>query len=394
MAISQELRSRIRGCVLGTVLGDAIGGPFEFGPLERVPAVTGGDWIDGLYPYPTEMGGPHGVWRRSGSNQAPAGTGTDDTRLNWIFMKLACDLGRMPSARDVAERYLEIYEHPERVFPGHTEMTRLEFEHWEPACRGYLDQRSSVFPDLPPDVLLARALGLNFPILSGLIAWTWAGLLYPGQHEAAYEAAFRADFYDIGYAREAVGLLAAAISLAVVSQGDASSLYEALTRMDPLHLGSEWSVPYIVGHLPQYIPLVNPPEPSPTLERSDPEIAHALSVAFRRHHHFGAFRTFAVALLSVLTVGTHGRAPLHRRRAPLRAITIAANHAGIDHTGQPTRYEDIDCYAALAGALAGALWGAEAFPDEMLEQVIAANMQVYGIDLEATIECFIETFFV
>jgi ADP-ribosylglycohydrolase len=60
MALSRELRSKIRGCVLGTVLGDAIGGPFEFGPLERVPALTGGDWIDGLYPYPTEMGSPHG----------------------------------------------------------------------------------------------------------------------------------------------------------------------------------------------------------------------------------------------------------------------------------------------------------------------------------------------
>ena len=49
---------------------------------------------------------------------------------------------------------------------------------------------------------------------------------------------------------------------------------------------------------------------------------------------------------------------------------------------------------ALAGALAGALWGAEAFPGEMLEQVIEANKWVYGIDLEAMIERFIETFFV
>ena len=172
MAISQESRSRIRGCVLGMVLGDAIGGPFEFGPLGRVPAITGGDWIDGLYPYPTGMGSPHGVWRPPGSNQTPAGTGTDDTRLNWLFLELACDLGRMPGARDVARRYLELYKAPEHAFPGHAEMTHLEFEHWEPVCRGYLGQSSKVFPDLPPDVLLARALGLNYPILSGLIAWT------------------------------------------------------------------------------------------------------------------------------------------------------------------------------------------------------------------------------
>jgi ADP-ribosylglycohydrolase len=381
MAISQELRSRIRGCVLGTVLGDAIGGPFEFGPLERVPAVTGGDWIDGLYPYPIQMGSPHGVWKAPGKDRAPAGTGTDDTRLNWLFAELACDLGRMPGAGDVAARYVELYEHPERAFPGHAKMTRLEFEHWEPVCRGYLGQRSRVFPALPPDVLLARAMGLNFPILSGLIAWTWAGLLYPGRPEAAYEAAFRADFYDIGYAREAVGLLAAAVGGALVSQGSAFSLYEALIAMDPLHLGSEWSAPYVVDHLPRFLPLLDE-------RRPDRETAHALSAAFRRYHPFDAFRTLAVALLAVLAAGGE----------PLRAICIAANHTrladeGIDDRGRPTRYEDIDCYAALAGAIAGALYGAEAFPGEMLDRVVEANKEVYDIDLEAAIDRLIGTFF-
>jgi ADP-ribosylglycohydrolase len=95
-----KLEDRIRGCILGTVLGDAIGGPFEFGPLDRVPRVTGGDWIDGLYPYGPEMGAPHGVWVPSAleGRGAPAGTGTDDTRLNWLYLELATELGHAPSA--------------------------------------------------------------------------------------------------------------------------------------------------------------------------------------------------------------------------------------------------------------------------------------------------------
>jgi hypothetical protein len=257
-------------------------------------------------------------------------------------------------------------------------MVRLEFEHWEPACRGLLGQRSELFPDLSPDVLLARALGLNFPILSGLIALTWVGLLYSGQPEAAYAAAFRTAFYDVGYAREAVGLLAAAISAAAgdLVQGSAETLYDRLTAMDPLHLGSEWSAPYILDHLPRYRALI-------AAERSDQEIARDLSIAFRRHHAFDAFRTLAIALLSVLAADGD----------PLRAITIAANHVRINEQGQPTRYEDIDCYAGLAGAVAGALYGAGAFPQDMLALVQESNLAVYGIDLEGGIARLIKTFF-
>jgi ADP-ribosylglycohydrolase len=375
-----KLADRIRGCILGTVLGDAIGGPFEFGPLDRVLKTTGGDWIDDLYPYDRDMGAPHGVWvpPLMADQGAPAGTGTDDTRLNWLYLELAVELGRVPEAHDIAVRYLELYEQPESVFPGHSDMVRLEFEHWEATCRGQLGLKSALFPDLPPDVLRARALGLNFPILSGLIALTWVGLLFPGQPKRAYSSAFRAAFYDIGYAREAVGLLAAAISAAAgdLVSGSAQELYGQMLTMDPLHLGSEWSAPYVIEHLATYSDLS-------TQGDSDQEIARNLSLAFRHHHAFDAFRTLAVALLSVLAASGD----------PLRAILIAANHVGIDGQGQPTRYEDIDCYAGLAGAIAGALRGAGAFPAGLLAQVQESNLAVYGIDLEAGITRLIKTFF-
>lgn len=369
-----SLESKIRGCVLGAALGDALGGPFEFGPLERVPALTGGDWIDGLYPY-ERASGPHGVWGLPGGGLPPAGTATDDTRLNWLFLELANRLECMPSARDLATRYLEIYEQPDIVFPGHAAITWKQFEHWEGACRGYLGQTSELYPGLTPDVLLARSLGLNFPILSGLIAFTWAGLLFPGQPEEAYEASFRADFYDIGYAREAVALLAAAISIAIAEEITPQALYERIVTCDPLHLGGEFSEPFVVGHLPQYYPLVADPQP-------DQATAWALSVAFRNYPAFDPFRTFAVALLAVLAAEGN----------PMRSILIAVNHVGINAHGKPVRYEDIDCYGCIAGALAGALSGVEAFPPALLAQVAESNRAVYGLDLEGTIARTIEVF--
>jgi ADP-ribosylglycohydrolase len=371
---TKQLASRVRGCVLGAALGDAIGGPFEFGPLERVPALTGGTWIDGLYPYLDTIA-PHNVWPHPDGGLPPAGTGTDDVRLDWLYLELAIELKRAPTARDLALRYIEIYEHPEIVFPGHHKLTRAQFAHWEGACRGYLGQTSAQYPGLTPELLLARGLGLNFPILSGLYALTMAGLLYPGQPIAAYKAAFLSAFYDIGYAREATALLAACIATAIAEEIAPRALYERALAWDPFHLGGPFSKPFVKGHLPQCYVLVADPQP-------DAEVALALSTAFRHYHPMDPFRTLAVALLSVLVA----------EEDPLRAMTIAANHVGIDDKDRPTRYEDIDCYASIAGALAGALWGAEALPQEMVAQVIESNKAVYGIDLEATIERFCDLF--
>ena len=368
------MHSKIRGCVLGAVLGDAIGGPFEFGPLERVPQKTGGTWIDGLYPYPATTG-PHGVWAPPTGGLPPAGTGTDDTRYNWLFLELAIELGRMPSAGDLAARYLYLYEHPDAVFPGHAAWTKEMFAHWEGACRGYLGQTSALYPGLSPDLLLARSLGLNFPILSGLITLTSAGLLFPGDPKSAYREAFRAAFFDIGYAREAVALLAAGISMAIAADLTPQAIYERLIDLDPLHLGGPFSAPFVKEHLPHVYPLL-------TDRGTDREFAYALSVAFRAFHTFDPFRTLAIALLAVLAAGSD----------PMRAILIAANHVGLDEHEHPTRYEDIDCYAGLAGALGGAIWGAEAFPADALDQVVRSNRLVHGIDLEDTIERFIDRF--
>lgn len=375
--ISADMQSRVRGCVLGAVLGDAIGGPFEFGPLDRAPALAGGTWIDGLYPY-ARATGPHGVWPcpPPGSGLPPPGTGTDDTRYNWLFLELATELGHMPTGYELATRFLEAYQDPAPLFPGHAALTRKQFEFWEGVCRGYLNQTSDRFPGFAPDLLLARSLGLNFPVLSGLITLTFAGLLFPGDPETAYREAFRTDFYDIGYAREAVALLAASTSIALAQEIAPRALLDRVVALDPLHLGGEFSAPFVREHLPQLCPLLD-------ASQTDQALAQALSAALRHFHPFDPFRALAVAFLAVMA--TPGD--------PLRAILIAVNHVGLDQDGHPTRYEDIDCYGGIAGALAGVLSGAEAFPPVMLEQVVRSNRQVYGVDLEASIQSFMDRFF-
>jgi len=47
--ITKAEESRIRGCVLGAVLGDAMGAPFEFCSPEKLLSMTGNVWIDRLH---------------------------------------------------------------------------------------------------------------------------------------------------------------------------------------------------------------------------------------------------------------------------------------------------------------------------------------------------------
>ncbi len=360
---------------MGASLGDAIGAPFEFQSVGIAPQVHGRPWIDGLYDSHIDAS-PHGVW----AQPAPAGTGTDDTRYNWLFLELATTLGRMPTPDDMAIRYLEIYEKPDSVFPGQTAFTREQFEHWEGVCHGWLGQTSSRFPGLKPDELFGRRLGLNFPILSGLITLTSAGLLFPGHPEQAYREAFRTAFFDIGYALESVALLAAALSIAIAEDVTAREAFDRSIVLDPLRLGSEWSTPFVQEHLAQALMLLDA-NVDVNLE-ADTALADRMSVAFGRYNTFDPFRTLAVAWLSVLASDGDS----------MRAVLMAVNHVSYDETGIPVRFEDIDCYAGIAGALAGAIHGEEALPADLVAQVIESNKIVHGIDLDDTLNRFVERF--
>ena len=68
---------------------------------------------------------------------------------------------------------------------------------------------------------------------------------------------------------------------------------------------------------------------------------------------------------------------------PVRTIVIAANDRDVDADGELSRLRDVDCTGSVAGAIVGALRGAEAFPSDWVADTMAANKQVYDIDIEA-----------
>ena len=358
------LKSRIRGSVLAQALGDALGAPFEFAAADSVERRTGEKWLAGLYPFEGEKG-PHGVW----VDAAPAGTGTDDVRYNHLFMELAVELRRMPTDRELAQRLLDVYERPGDFFPGYEELARGQFEMWEGVSRGFLGQESPNYPGVSASALATRSVGLNYPTMAGLLALPSVGLLFPGDPETAYRAAYSAAFFDVGYAREATALLAAAQSAALAGTAPAALVDEVLA-LDPLCLGGYFGGPFVAERLPL---LLREAE-----GKRGAELAQFLSSALRHFSVFDPYRALAIAIAALLAHADD----------PWQALLVAVNQGDLDDDGVWRRYADIDCYAGITGALIGACCGDGALEAERVAQVVEGNRAVYGFDLERTIEGF------
>lgn len=361
--VSQTLESKIRASVLGAAFGDALGAPFEFNRPEWVcPHRLQEMWFDTL-----DCTGGNNVFGVWGLN-SPAGTGTDDTRYNWLFLELALEKKRLPSAAEFAERFLDVYHHPDRYFPTHVDLARKQSALWEPACCGYLGKRSTLLPDVNPEVLRHHNLSLNFPALIGLITMTTAGILFSGKPEEAYKQVYETDFIDLAYAKECVAVLAYMISALLPGTTDARSVIDQALTVDPLHLGGKFGGPWVKMKLPVLLRSL----PEKCTER---ELTEHLSRALQHYHEFDPYKTLAIAVASVYAFPND----------PMKAIVSAVNHREVEPNGQLGRFLDIDCYACVTGALAGAATGIQAFPAQAMEQVVNSNRQVYGIDLEKTI---------
>lgn len=361
-----EVADKIRGAVLLQAFGDALGAPFEFAETGAVKRDTGKDWLDALHPFRGEVGA-HSAWR----SPAPLGTGTDDVRYSWLFMALAIEIGRMPTGREVARRLLDVHERPGDFFPGYEALAVEQFAMWEGVSRGFLGEESKLYPGVSPAVLATRSVGLNYPTIAGMLVLPFAGLLFPGDPAGAYCAVYEAAFFDVGYAREATALLAAAQSLALV-ESDPSALVERVLALDPLQLGGPFGRPFAVQNLPKLLQKIR--------GKKARELATALSLELRHYSVFDPFRTLAIAFAVLLNHADESLVALH----------VAANQGDLSADGRWLRYADTDCYAGIAGTLLGAVNGAHVISSENIEQVVAGNRQVYGIDLEVSALAFAE----
>ncbi|MBI5116329.1 ADP-ribosylglycohydrolase family protein [Candidatus Poribacteria bacterium] len=365
----EEAHDRILGCVVGASIGDSIGGAFEFQDADFITQRIGSDWIDDMYPYEGIEPNPHGIW----TIDPPAGTGTDDTRYNHIFIETATRKGKSINSRDLAEAFVERHAAPEKYYRCGGELARRQFADWHGVCCGHLGRECPLHPNVPPEALANTGLRMDFPTLVGMLVLASAGLLHVGEPERAYRHAYVLDFMDIGYAREAVAIFAALVSM-LAAGAELGPAVEQAVQMNPFGLGGLFGGPTMVENLPRAAMLARN-------SSGDRELVMNLSHAFASSHPFDPVEMMTVAIASLCF--TEGDS--------MRSILIAANHRIVDAGGKLVRFRDNDCSAYFSGALVGAYRGLSGLPSDWAQKAIESNREIYGINLIENVEEFIRS---
>jgi ADP-ribosylglycohydrolase len=349
--------------MVGSAIGDSFGAVVEFATADRLTQIAGKDWVDEFLPFAEDFGThPAGVWEKA----PPRGTGTDDTRFNHIFVDCVVRNGGAINSQLLAIEYLERYRDRATFYPRHTELAEQWLGHVHEISCAYLGMTE--LPSGRPSWVVTTQ-GHSFPILWGLISLAFAGLLCAGEPEKAYAKAYELAYYDLAYARDTTAMMAAMVSAALGGEVSGKEMVEAGLSTNPFDFG--WRC--ATRDIRPLIELADRAE-------NDRALVDAVGAEVRHRHGFDP----------IDVLGQPAAAVYFCDGDPVRSIVMAANDRDVDEQGNLLQLRDVDCTGGVAGALVGALHGADAFPSDWVADVLKANKDVYDLDIEANARRFYE----
>ncbi|MBM3846292.1 MAG: ADP-ribosylglycohydrolase family protein, partial [Verrucomicrobia bacterium] len=227
--------NRTRGLLIGSLIGDALGGPFEFQPKdtwEKLPfppkVWKPGERMTGeaiaalrsrvrLNPYGPLRPVPESYahWL---SNAAP-GTITDDSRNKMVLLhcvERTLSEGRWPvSGEDFAREFVEW---PRTAFlrarTDYKVISNEWLEEFRYSARWILGERD------PRRALPPERMWNSLPTCCGQMMFPPLAAIYPGQADKAYLLAWNLGWVDNGFGRDMNATLVAALAMALTVEPD------------------------------------------------------------------------------------------------------------------------------------------------------------------------------
>ncbi|MBY0478632.1 MAG: ADP-ribosylglycohydrolase family protein [Chitinophagaceae bacterium] len=393
MAVAQQknaiadttfLRTKIKGLITGTLLGDALGGPIEFQGHQEIQAsprppklwIDTTDLMDAVelkaaaermyfreYKYILPHVQPYGSW----SENAAPGTVTDDSRHKMILMymlRTAMQKNQWPvSEIHSAHAYLDWSK--SKTIKTHSGYDTL--------CKQWLGESYKSINWILGNRKIGEAYPVErmwnaLPTCYGQMALTPLAAIYPGQPQKAYLAAYNTAWFDIGFAKDMSAASVAGISVALTLDPTKMTneelwkkVFDAMLTTDPYdYLKIPWCERQVQRWLNLSDVFVQQANGSPA------KLFSLLDKEFMYTTKWEAQVPFLV-VFSILKICNYD---------PLAAMQLSIEW-GNDH----------DTYPQFLGAFVGALYGAEIFKADM-RSTISKRLQ---LDYDENIDEWVNT---
>lgn len=324
-----KLFSKIYGGIIGAAIGDAMGGPVEGLHFEEIEKRHG--VVDTFLPY-TKEPSEHAQFTNH------PGSYTDDTRLHLILCQAIIETQGYVTRGDFAKAITDYhYRHT-----GKLEQSFIE----EYYLKGLYGSRKLIYGGQPTNGAIMGNAAL--------------GLIHPANPKAAFEMGYELAYITDGYAKESAAMSVAAIAAAMRPNATVESILEE--ALD--------TATWFRREGPLWAETIRTREWARFEGRPNQELIHTAINIAKKHHDIFAIRTELYEVLKVSPVGSEAGQTL----AVALAMLVAAK-GDFKQTiiGCVNYGRDNDSYATVAGAIAGALNGSEAIPNDWIEIVLQAN---------------------
>ncbi|WP_218931905.1 ADP-ribosylglycohydrolase family protein [Adhaeretor mobilis] len=375
---------KVKGLLLGSAIGDALGGPIEFQKSEAVAAMMPGyrSWsadralsVDDLsrmskslqlqsYQKLRPEPEAYGQWQSS----AASGTITDDTRQKMVLMNAlqkAMQENRLPVAeKDLARAYLEFID-TEAITKRANYRDLCEEslrEYWKSAhwVLGSRDLRIAA----PTDRIWA-----GIPTCCGQMTMLPVAALYAGKPEEAYRACYALSFFDTGTAKDINSAIVAGLAVAL-QQNTPTDLQSRKTAWQAITNSMKATDPY------RYIDVPYASRPI------------TLWLDFS-HNAFVRAKGKPNSLFEILE--NEGQAKYYWEAHFVLALVFSAiEFCDYDPLAAMALVldfgHDTDSAAQLLGAFVGALHGVQLFPNHLQQPVSKQLAEDYDVSLDDWVE--------
>lgn len=382
IADSQFLKQKTEGLLIGSFIGDALGGPIEFQGHPEIQATPGPPklWKNGElmtdeerrlaaeriwfreYKYLRPVPEPYGHW----ATHAAPGTVTDDSRHKMILMhclRQALQQHKFPvSDKDLGKAYRSwASSNTIRTHSGYDTLVQQWLGESFKAVNWLLGKRKK--GEAYPLERLWNAL----PTCYGQMVLPPLAAVYPGQPDKAYLSAYRLAYFDNGFAKDMNAAIVAGLSKALVldprtrpPQQLWNEVIDVIRNTDPYEYGRvPWSERAVHRWLNLVDTFVSRAKGSPALLFEQLENEFMYTTKWEAQVPF-------VVVFSCLKIC---------RYDPLAALQLSIEW-GWDH----------DSYAQLLGAFAGALYGPALFKEEWKDLVAKRLLADYDVEVKEWVQ--------